>query len=399
MLKNTIEDLILFICSSANSFDPKGLDTRNRSILYSVAAQLRRNLPLTSKQADLVIKIIRDNQHLYNSIPNLNFLLDFPNFKFPFRVIDTSRKIILDEEKLEIRVKYPFDQKINKVLDAVKTRRQYDISVRSHIFKLNENSIVEIIDNLKKFNFEIDKKLLEWYEEIKKISSCPDDYIPTADILNDSVLLKNGNKAAINYFNQHRKGEIVSDTFLAKFMGFLISDKLNFELSNRNINNLTTTIISNNSFNRYSISADSKYSRSDIATFINEASVYPTLIFLNDDETLIENFKKWISVLNENSIANNNISVLFRSENYNAFNTIVKEDKLNNFVDENTKVVFVKNKIPKILYKLDFKPKLIITSNTFYVHYTGQKMVDSHPLVLYYTETSHQRMHDKFVKL
>ena len=68
-----------------------------------------------------------------------------------------------------------------------------------------------------------------------------------------------------------------------------------------------------------------------------------------------------------------------------------------NLVDDNTKVVFVKQKMPKILYKIAFTPRIIISSSTFYAHYTGQKMVDSHPLVLYYTEK--QAIGKKIAKL
>lgn len=395
---NTIEDLVLFVCDPINGFDPKLLEPRDRSIMYSISSQLKRNLSLTNKQADLVIKILQDNYQLYKSITNLNFLLDNPNYKYPFRVIDVSRKIMLDEKSKEIRVKFPFDPIVNKQLDKVPVRRNYDILNRCHVFRVTETSILSLVDSLKDHNFEIDGKLLEWYREIQTILSDPDKFLPTADIVDNTVVVKNLNNNSLSYFEQNRKNDLIADTLLAKMMGFNISINLKGVIANQQIDNLTKVIITEKT-PKFAISSESPYDKFNVANFIREAKAYPTLILLNDDDKLATTFKQWIIALNKNSIENTEISVLFRSDHHNEFNMMIKEEHLNNLVDKNTKIVFVKNKIPKILYKLDFKPMLVISSNTFYVHYTGQKLIDSHPLVVYYTEQAIGRTNSKFAKL
>ena len=396
---NTIEDLVLFICDPINGFDPKKLNPRDRSILYSMASQLKRSLPFTNKQADLVIKIFNDNRALYESIPNFNFLLDFPNYKYPFRVIDVSRKIYYVEQDQTIRVKFPFDQQINKSLEKVNARRHYDSVGRFHYYKISETLILNLVGVLKQHDFEIDPKIMSWYREIEQIAAQPDIYVPSATVENGTVILRNANNNIASYFDTRRKNEIVADAFLAKFMGLRISNALIDEILNQNINNLTKTILSDKTHSRFAITNKGPYDKFSVSDFAKETNAYPLMIFLNDNNDLPIVFKQWIIALNKSGIDNKNISVLFRSDRHGEFNNTVKNDMLNNLVDEDTKVVFVKNKVPKILYKLDFKPRLIISSDTFYVHYTGQKMIDSHPLVLYYIEGLHERMNSKIAKL
>jgi len=313
-------------------------------------------------------------------------------------VIDISRKIMLDEKNQMIHVKFPFDQQINKSLEKVKARRNYDTVNRAHVYKLSENAISSLVKELSLYDFEIDEKILAWYKEIKEISETPNNYIPSADIKNGIVVLKNSNNSLINYFDQHRNGDVIADAYLAKFMGLHISESLINEITKQRVDNLTKTIISDK-MNKFVISSASPYDKFNISTFLREVRSYPALILINDDDNLATCFKQWIIALNKSGVDNKNISVLFRSDRHSEFNSTVKNEFLNNLVDSDTKVVFVKNKIPKILYKLDFKPKLVISSNSFYVHYTGQKLVDSHPLVIYYTEESVGRINSKFAKL
>jgi hypothetical protein len=67
-------------------------------------------------------------------------------------------------------------------------------------------------------------------------------------------------------------------------------------------------------------------------------------------------------------------------------NTFIRSKNLNNLVDETTKVVFIKQKVSKVLLKINFKPKVILGTSRYYAHFSAQKMVDSHPVVLYYTD-------------
>ena len=58
-----------------------------------------------------------------------------------------------------------------------------------------------------------------------------------------------------------------------------------------------------------------------------------------------------------------NQSVLFRLEEKNAgFNQLVKDRKLNNWVDKTTKIVYIsKDKLPKLLVSGEWKPQTVFS--------------------------------------
>jgi hypothetical protein len=67
-----------------------------------------------------------------------------------------------------------------------------------------------------------------------------------------------------------------------------------------------------------------------------------------------------------NLIPHNQQSVLFRKEGQDDFNTYVKDKSLNNWVDKDTKIVYINNKkVPKVLLKSDWKPITSIVFDSF----------------------------------
>jgi hypothetical protein len=395
MLPQTIEDLILYIYDPMNGFDRKGLPPRDRSILFSMASQLKKPLALTHRQAELSLKIITENKPLYERIETLDRLLEFPIYKYPFRVIDISRRIFL-LNKETIAIKFPFDNSINKILDKIPGRKIYNINERCHTFKLNESNLSVIINSFKEHHFDIELKLLNWYNEIMDIRSHPENYIPSIDIINnDDIKLLNCNRNIEEYFLANKGNTLSENLFLSKTMGLHQVNSVHTIIDTLDISSLSKKILLTDK-NKAVVSA---YTVPDITEALTDLNAFPILIFVEDTDKLIDEFNHWISALNNNNIDNSNISVLFRSDKNVEFNQIIKNNKLNNHVDQDIKVVFVKHKIPKILYKINFVPKLIISSNIYYVHYSSQKLVDSHPIILYYTEQTNKSLDKKIAKL
>jgi hypothetical protein len=167
-----IEDIILHIYDPINGFDRAALAPRDRSILFSIASQLKKPTPLalTQKQADLAIKIIKDNIGLYQKIENLSFLLDNPIFKWPFRVIDTARTISRIDDYIAIR--YPFDHQVNKLLDKIPGRKTYDQNYRCHLFALTEGVEIRVIA-FKAYlhTYDIHQKLLATKKQYEDVSA------------------------------------------------------------------------------------------------------------------------------------------------------------------------------------------------------------------------------------
>ena len=88
-------------------------------------------------------------------------------------------------------------------------------------------------------------------------------------------------------------------------------------------------------------------------------------------------------------ISEKDISVMFRlsSDTGSMFNDLVKQEGLNNPISENTKIVFISQKMPKPLIKSDIEFKLVLNLGSLSgVHYSISTYLDSRPDVIRYTD-------------
>jgi hypothetical protein len=101
-----------------------------------------------------------------------------------------------------------------------------------------------------------------------------------------------------------------------------------------------------------------------VLTALWELDRFPLLVIIDTDEAeeqLYECANYYRDILNPQEQ-----SVLFRLEDKNSgFNQLIKDRKLNNWVDKSTKVVYIsKNKLPKLLVKNDWKPTAVLSYNS-----------------------------------
>jgi hypothetical protein len=69
------------------------------------------------------------------------------------------------------------------------------------------------------------------------------------------------------------------------------------------------------------------------------------------------------------------------------FNDLVRQNNLNNPIDENTKIVFISQKFPKPLIKSGIDFKLIVNLGSLSgVHYSISTFLDGRPDVIRYTD-------------
>jgi hypothetical protein len=126
----------------------------------------------------------------------------------------------------------------------------------------------------------------------------------------------------------------------------------------------------------------------NLKTAIDAIQQWPILVVLTDERNLHTTLDGWYKMFKSIGVSKKEITVLFRSQMNKKFNELIKQNSLNNMLDENTKVVFVKSKLPKVLYRTGFKSKFIITSGMYFSHTSIQKLIEHHPYVLYYTDTN-----------
>lgn len=387
MIRN-IEELIIFIQNNQKQFDFTNMSSGDKSILFSLASQIRKNLSFTEKQANLLLRILTEHKNIFNEIENFSYLIEFPVYKDRFRIIDRIKTITvleIDNQKY-IAIRFPFDKKINHILQNTSVMKQtYNSQSKSYVSPLNKNNLISLLGNeeLMSCGFQVSSQLTELYEKVKLISENGDEYLPLIDY-DGTYILKNCSRSTEEYFNTNKTGNFVSDMFLAKSIGLKKSKNVIDKLKSPEIDKRLSKILLKKSNKFYLNNKD--YDNSTVVSIIHQLDQFPVLIVLIDDENVDKNLENWHICFENFGIKNQEISVLFRSINNKSLNEYINLQKLNNLVGEETKVVFIKHKMPKILYKTNFSPKIVLSSSTFYAHFTTQKLLNSHPFVLFYTD-------------
>ena len=90
---------------------------------------------------------------------------------YPYRQIDRSHTLKLDNDKLKIR--FPFNKKIIDRIEEVRRvdNRSHEYSENTHTFKYTPQTLMKLVDIAKKFDhkFEIDENVE--VEDIMKLTS------------------------------------------------------------------------------------------------------------------------------------------------------------------------------------------------------------------------------------
>jgi hypothetical protein len=362
---NTIEDL-LEILAGLQGQSKLQIDPNDATIMHSVARQTFKGTALTDRQYNLMKEKLANYKLQFTAL-DYDFDRSVDSLRQPLRHIDRSKyvKIVSTAEVYGatkvyesykqnwkwIEVRFPFAKKLITKIHSMANVRDYyhEKGSHRHFFKLNEKNTLNVIEAFKDSEFQIDEELLEFYDKIKLIQSCEDSYIPS--IVNNE--LKNLNPRAVE-LAQDEIGLLDKETLIKYIDRRNRYGIVNFEqpvLAGRLSEKIALRTKSDMLFK------PSEYRLDEVLSAVEELDRYPILVILDEnhaDEQLykIYNFYKDFLPAEQQS-------VLFRldSERNNEFNQMVKEFKLNNWVDKNTKVVYISNnKVPKVLFKSDFEP-------------------------------------------
>ena len=397
MFITSIEDLILHIVSTNIV-----LESKDKTIIYSLAAQLKRPLSLTANQGGLAVRILEKYKEKISYISNVSDLLENPVYKHSFRLVDNSKRLYksIYEGKASIFLKFPYDRKLNKEITQINIKKiAFDKNTKANIFPFSTNVVSKLIleSKLQDQGFIVDQDILDYGKEIGQIKDNPENYLPLLDY-DDGIFLKNANKFLSKFFQDNKKDELIQDSFLARTMKISLSEKIKSKIDSSSVDPLTKKLLLEDK-NKFLVHKNSKIKHTDIAKSLADIKSYPALIILDDDEKSDISLEDWYNSLKDSGINNSEISVLFRSTENVKFNEFIKNNQLNNLLDENTKIVFIRNKVPKIIYKLNVDFKIIVSANSFYAHYTAQNYINTHPMVLFYSTNKNEMLRKNFADL
>ena len=342
----TIEDL-LECSANLRKAPPIKLDVSDMTIMHSIARQVFKGTALTDRQLALMQEKLT---HYKDQFINLEIDFDFAidQLRQPLRHIDRSKYIKIVEDWIVVR--FPFRKTEIVLVQEAATRAgdgyHHQKGSHKHSFEFTECNVINLLDRFTNKEFVIDEELLEVYKDIKNIQLSPQDHVP--GIFDESA----------TNINVSNKLKTIIDEEINNDPIKLIDRKFRYGLTDfvkRDANSLTQDIAYRKDIYVHCRPADVRLN--ELLTSLFDLDRFPMLVIL-DKEQAEDQLHSMITYYRD-IIDPQEQSVLFRLEDKNAgFNQLVKDRKLNNWVDKSTKIVYIsKDKLPKLLVSGEWKPQ------------------------------------------
>ena len=388
----------------------------------------------TEKQARLALVILK--RYLTKFQANgmdIKPLLDNPKYEDEFRVISFDKvieKYIDEDDVTKIELRFPYNKKVIQLVRCLKDKRdlpagysRYDGENKKWTFIHSDVTAYYLTLIAARYDFKfIDDSLLRDYEMIKE------DVIgfkkPTAHLVGGEVVLTNAPESMQEYWDNNLKNE----TALTQ-----VDSLKNFNISTQGINVKAETVIghkiAHNNYHKLWI--DSKqFSKKEIVKGLIELDCFPLIMPVSGDihmEDDVREFWDWmnafkshgIDILNDCSWGFDVREPVYRKEldkvplnsidldkfsdkkhwlvdnhkpreffeNLYELHQMSKQFKL---ISDNTKIIFVRNRIPRALIKSKIKPKasLVALGGGYYATGTDnlKRLLENLPKKLYYSD-------------
>jgi len=378
----------------------------------------------TEKQARLALVILKRYLTKFQAYGiDIKKLLDKPVYDDAFRVISFDKVIekYTDEDNVDkIEMRFPYNKKVIQLIRCMKDQRGlpgmyalYDGEKKKWTFLHSDVTAYYLTLIAVRYDFKfMDESLLDDYEEIKK--EILGHRQPTARLIAGEVVLNNAPESLQLFWDENLKNKTVLKQ---------VDSLKNFNISTKGINIEASTVVGHKIAhnNHHKLWIDSKnFSKYEVIKGLIELDCFPLIMPVSGDihmEEDVRNFWEWL-----NAFKSYNIDIL----NDCAWGFDVKEpvykkdlDKFTNerhwlvdnqkpheffenlyelhqmskqfkLISQNTKIIFVRNRIPRALIKSKVKPKasLIALGGGHYATGTDnlKRMLENLPKKLYYSD-------------
>ena len=378
----------------------------------------------TEKQARLALVILKRYLTKFQAHGmDIKKLLDDPVYEDDFRVISFDKVIekYTDDDNIDrIEMRFPYNKKVIQLIRCMKDKRGlpgmyalYDGEKKKWTFQHSDVSAYYLTLIAVRYDFKFtDDSLLNDYEEIKK--QVIGHRKPTARLVAGEVVLDNAPESLQEYWNENLKDRSALTQ---------VDSLKNFDISTNGIEVPAETMIghkiAHNNYHKLWI--DSKgFSKNEVVKGLIELDCFPLIMPVSGDihmEDDVKDFWEWmnafkahgIDLLNECSwgfdvkepiykkdldrfnsertyLLDNQKSKEF-FENLYELHQMSKQFKL---INKQTKIIFVRNRIPRALIKSRIKPKasLVALGGGYYATGTDnlKRMLENLPKKLYYSD-------------
>jgi len=338
---------------------------RNDEILSSLSKQIAHNVYLTQRQADLALKIFKDN---HQHFPSLQGLLENPVWSHEFRTIEYFKYLHLikspSQDRYLLELGFNHNKSLSKKLDELKKRSLTNtlIRIKNNVWQIVycEKDLYNLVNLVSGHNFDISPEILEVYQEIDNILKTPNHdqiYIDVngSEYLKNSVVNDIGTLDKTNILLEDRKIKFqyeIFDSFFQKTPAVSLEEKIAVRPTSQ-------VYISPTDF-----------SLTEIVSALQKLQRFPTLIvFDNNIEKSMKILEKLNTALTVNHVVDS-VGIYFRYDNDKdgkPFNEMVNQMAYNKPLNNNTAIVGITNwKIPKFLLKMQWHPRSVIVMSSVF---------------------------------
>jgi len=378
----------------------------------------------TEKQARLALVILKRYLTKFQAHSmDIKKLLDNPIYEDEFRVISFDKsieKFIDDDEQEKIELRFPYNKKIITLIRLLKDKRGlpggyalYDGEAKKWTFLQSDVTTYYLTLIAVRYDFKfIDETLLDDYETVKQ--QITGYKKPTARLVDGRITLDNAPESLQEYWDQNLKEKPPLEQ---------IDSLKNFNIQTNGLNvPANTTLghkIAHNNYHKLWIDSIG-YSKKEVVMGLMELDCFPLIMPVSgemDTGDEVKEFWEWmnafksegIDILNQCSwgfdvkepvymkdadnefnqrqmLINNNKPREF-FENLYEINQMSKQFK---FINDDTKIMFVRNRIPRAMIKSKIKPKasLVTLGGGYYATGTDnlKRLLENLPKKLYYSD-------------
>jgi len=378
----------------------------------------------TEKQARLALVILKRYLTKFQAHGmDIKELLNKPVYDDDFRVISFDKVIekYTDDDNIDrIEMRFPYNKKVIQLIRCMKDKRGlpgmyalYDGEEKKWTFQHSDVTAYYLTLIAVRYDFKFtDDSLLNDYEEIKK--QVIGHRKPTARLVAGVVVLDNAPESLQEFWNENLKDKPALTQ---------VDSLKNFDISTNGIEVPAETMIghkiAHNNYHKLWI--DSKgFSKKEVVKGLIELNCFPLIMPVSGDihmEDDVKDFWEWmnafkaygIDLLNECSWGFDVKEPIYKKdlERFNSERTYLLDNQKSKeffenlyelhqmskqfkLINEQTKIIFVRNRIPRALIKSKVKPKasLVGIGGGYYATGTDnlKRMLENLPKKLYYSD-------------
>jgi hypothetical protein len=357
----TVDNLLTNINNYGFDKFPDLINKKDLKVLKSLSTSVCLPSFITENQSRLLYKILYDHRLHFKIVEdNIIEILEHNSWSKPFRIIDQIRKIYLSKNldgETVISIEYTHNTAVRNQLHKF-AKAEFGqlsrVSGKALQYNLTEKNIVQLVDILKPYKFEIDQKIQDFYEIIKKyeISETKSNYT-FEEILPANLKIHLEKECG-------PLDSITSDIIFDRSVRYQYFSKK----SPKKPENLRENIIAREQPRVWVNSTE--YNLSEIFEILQSLNRLPALVVfdLSTPEGNLEKLRNFSESLEKNKILEN-IGVYFRLENDatgQQFNKIIKDKNYNSPLEQDTQVACIQSgKLPKFFLKdCKWSPKSVI---------------------------------------